>query len=269
MKYLNRALILFSSIIFSISCSKDDTINNLTLPIQTSFTIQLTPSLTTVSVDQAFTIGVNANENIKAMWVSLDNFATGGYAVQNFGINFTLNFNFDILGQKTISIRCKNSNNQITEKKIIINVVRGGAIKITGLEVVSFYNINGTYDPEFPNTNPNHLADLQFGFAKSKIGSYLENNYSFSSWYLSSVIENQGTMIWNTNSANLYINPNNSLRFGLVDIDNGIAGADLLNGPPDYRTISFSSYIATKPNVITYTYPEINLEIKLNVEWAN
>jgi hypothetical protein len=54
-----------------------------------------------------------------------------------------------------------------------------------------------------------------------------------------------------------------------VDSDSPPLGEDLLNGPPDYRDLSFSSFIATKPTVLSYTFPEINLEIKLNVEWAN
>ncbi len=234
-----------------------------------TFSINLTPSVTSLIVDQAFTITVSSTEEIKELWVSTNNFATGGYSIRQFGTSYVLNFNFDTLGQKTISVRAKNQDNVVSEKQVIVAVSRGNALKINGVQVISFYGINTTYDPEFPVTNPNHLADLRFGLSKNKLGNPLDNIYSPVYWYLSNIIENQGNMTWDCSNADLYINPNASLKFGLSDIDNGIAGADLLNGPPDYREISFSNYLLTKPTTITYAFPEINLEFELYVEWVN
>lgn len=261
---MKKILFLVILTIFISNCSSDES-----KVIDSTFSINLIPSTTSVVIDQAFTVAVTGNELITEIWVSTDNFATGGYALRNFGNSYILNFNFDTLGQKTISVRAKNQNNIVSEKQIIINVTRGNAIKINGLQVISFYGINTTYDPEFPTTNPNHLADLRFGFSKVKLGNPLDNIYAPVFWYLSSVIENQGTMTWDCSNANLYINPNASLKFGLADIDNGIAGADLLNGPPDFREINFSNYLITKPTTITYSFPEINLEFKVFVEWVN
>lgn len=261
-----KKLIYFLFVSFlMVNCSSESNENDNS----NLFSINLTPSATNVVVDQAFTITVSANEEIKEIWVSTDNFATGGYAQRQFGTSYVLNFNFDTLGQKTISVRAKNQNNVVSEKQVIIAVSRGNALKINGVQVISFLGINTTYDPEFPVTNPNHLADLRFGLSKNKLGNPLDNIYSPTQWYLSSVIENQGNMTWDCSNDNLYLNPNASLKFGLADIDNGIAGADLLNGPPDYREISFSNYLVTKPTTITYTFPEINLEFKVFVEWAN
>ncbi|MGV1011810.1 MAG: hypothetical protein ACOYBS_05120 [Flavobacterium sp.] len=260
---MNKNIIILLIIQLFIGCSSDDNSSKST------FSIDLVPSATNVVIDQAFTVTINANESIKYLWVSTDNFATGDYAIQNFGTSFTLNLNFDTLGQKTISVRAKNQNNEVSEKQIVINVTRGNAIKILGVQVVSFYGINTVYDPEFPASNPESLADLKFGFAKQSLDSYLSNIYSWRIWYQSTVIPNQGTMTWDFSNANLYIDPSKNLRFGLADIDNGIAGADLLNGPPDYREINFSNFVNTKPSSITYTFPEINLEFKVFVEWAN
>lgn len=256
---------LFVLLFLIISCSSDSNENENS----NSFAINLTPSANTVVVDQAFTITVTATEDIKELWVSTNNFTNGGYAIRQFGTSYVLNFNFYTLGQKTISVRAKNQNNVVSEKQVVITVSRGNALKINGVQVISFYGINTAYDPEYPTSNPNHLADLRFGFSKNKLGDPLDNLYSPFFWYLSSVIENQGTMTWDCSNANLYLNPNAPLKFGLADIDNGIAGADLLNGPPDYREISFTNYLVTKPTAITYTFPEINLEFKLFVEWAN
>ena len=262
---MKNTIYLFLVSIIIISCSSDSNENENS----NSFSINLTPSSNSVVVDQAFTITVSADEEIRELWVSTNNFATGGYSIRQFGTSYVLNFNFDTLGQKTISVRAKNQDNLVSEKQVIVTVSRGNALKINGVQVISFYGINTTYDPEFPVTNPNHLADLRFGLSKNKLGNPLDNIYSPVFWYLSNVIENQGNMTWDCSNADLYINPNASLKFGLVDIDNGIAGADLLNGPPDYREISFNSYIVTKPTTITYTFPEINLEFKLFVEWVN
>lgn len=262
---MKNTIYLFLVSFIIISCSSDSNENENS----NSFSINLTPSSNSVVVDQAFTITVSADEEIRELWVSTNNFATGGYSIRQFGTSYVLNFNFDTLGQKTISVRAKNQDNVVSEKQVIVTVSRGNALKINGVQVISFYGINTTYDPEFPVTNPNHLADLRFGLSKNKLGNPLDNIYSPVFWYLSNVIENQGNMTWDCSNADLYINPNASLKFGLVDIDNGIAGADLLNGPPDYREISFNSYIVTKPTTITYTFPEINLEFKLFVEWVN
>jgi hypothetical protein len=262
---MKKTLSLIVLLFLIISCSSESNENEN----NNSFSINLTPSATSIVVDQAFTITVSATEEIKELWISTDNFATGGYAQRQFGTSYVLHFNFDTLGQKTISVRARNQNNVVSEKQVVISVSRGNALKINGVQVISFYGINTTYDSEFPATNPNHLADLRFGFSKIKLGNPLDNIYSPAYWYLSSIIENQGTMTWDCSNANLYLNPNATLKFGMADIDNGIAGADLLNGSPDYREISFSNYLITKPTTITYTFPEINLEFKLFVEWAN
>lgn len=246
-----------------IGCSSDSNSS------KSIFSVDLVPSVTNVAIDQAFSVTINANESIKYLWVSTDNFATGGFAIQNFGTNYMLHFNFDSLGQKTISVRAKNQNNEVSEKQIVVTVTRGNTIKILGVQVVSFYGINSVYDSEFPASNSESLADLKFGLSKLSLHTSIANDYSWRYWYQSLIIPNQGTMTWDCSSVNLYIDPSKSLRFGLVDIDNGIAGADLLNGPPDYREINFSNFVVTKPTTITYSFPEINLEFKVFVEWAN
>lgn len=260
---MEKSIFIISIILLFIGCSSHDNSSKST------FSIDLVPSATNVVLDQSLTITINANESMKYLWISTDNFATGDYAIQNFGTSFSLNLNFDTLGQKTISVRAKNQNNEVSEKQIVINVTRGNAIKILGVQVVSFYGINTVYDLEFPASNPESLADLKFGFAKASLDSYISNVYSWRNWYQSTVISNQGTMTWDCSNANLYIDTSKYLRFGLADIDNGIAGADLLNGPPDYREINFSNFVTTKPTTITYSFPEINLEFKVFVEWAN
>lgn len=233
-----------------------------------TFEITVTPSLNNIVVDQHFTVMVAANQSMKSIEMSTDNFVTKSGLQSDFGTSKELYFNFDELGSKTISIRAKNAANQVATKKITLNVMRGNAIKVTGLQVVSFSNINNTWDPEFPTTNPNHLADVYFGFSKSRLENFYTNEYYNRLWFTSPVKDNQGNLIWDITADNLYLNPNLSLQFGLVDKD-GELGQDLLLGPPDYKTLNLSSYLSSKPSTITYSFPEINLEIKVSVEWAS
>lgn len=264
---MKKIIFLLTLSFLIVNCTPDK--NGTLTSNNSTFTIELVPSEINVVIDEPLTVAVSANETISQLWVSLDNFATGGYAIQPFGSSYTLNFNFDDLGQKTISVRVKNSEEVVSEKKVVINVNRGNAVKVTRLQVISFYGINTVYDPEFAASNPESLADLKFGFLKSLLRNSFENSYSFTDWYQSSVILNQGSMTWDLTDAQLYINPTKTIRFGLGEMDGGVGGADLMNGAPYYREISFSNYLSTKPTTITYSYPEINLEFKVFVEWAN
>jgi hypothetical protein len=258
---MKKILTIVNVFIFLTSCSKDDNTNK--------FEITLNPTLQTAGLDQELTVSLTANEEIHAIWVSSNNFATGGYSGQNFGTAKTLYFNFDTLGEKTIAVRCQNANGNTVEKQIKVTITRGNAIKIKSVRVISFYNMNSSYDPEFGDSDPNRLADLQFGFAKSRLNNNLSNSYSTSRWFLSSILENQGNKSWDLTNENLFISHDKGVLFTLADIDNGIAGADLLNGPPDYRLMSFSNFKNTKPTTINYAFPEINLSVDLEVEWPN
>ena len=85
---MKKILTLIVLLFLIISCSSESNDNENS----NSFSITLTPSATSVVVDQAFTINVGANEEIKELWVSTDNFATGGYAQRQFGTSHILNF---------------------------------------------------------------------------------------------------------------------------------------------------------------------------------
>jgi hypothetical protein len=264
---MKKIIFILTLSFLMVNCTPDK--NGATPSNNSTFAMELVPTETNLVIDQPLAITVNANEPIGQLWVSFDNFATGSYAIQSFGSSYTLHFNFDDLGQKTISVRVKNSEEVVSEKKVVINVTRGNAVKVTGLQVTSFYGINTVYDPEFAASNPESLADLKFGFLKSLLRNSFENSYSFTDWYQSSVIPNQGNMTWDLTDAQLYIDPTKTIRFGLGEMDGGVGGADLMNGAPYYREISFSNYLTTKPTAITYSYPEINLEFKVFVEWPN
>lgn len=231
-----------------------------------TFNIELVPSTVNVTIEETFSITVNANEKIELLGTSLDNVEVSGFSNRGFGNSVVLYFNFDTLGQKTIRVRAINSQNDISEKQVVVNVTRGNAVKITGMKVVSFYNINQTWDPEYGVNDPNRLADVLFGFSKLKLSSDFSNEYGMYTWFVSSVKENQGDLNWDLTSDGLYIKPDRKSRVGFVDKD-GEMGQDLLHIPPDYKEISFADYLVSKPNTITYSFPDINLQFIVTVEW--
>ena len=256
---------LILNLILLVSCSSNDIVES-----DNNFEVTLIATTTTVAIDEPYSINVTAPENIKTIGVSLDNFVTTiGNSSLNFGNSTTLNFNFDTLGQKTISIKAINENNRVSIKQLNVTVIRGNAIKITGVKVVSFYNINTTWDPEYAASNTNRLADVFFSFIKNSLNTPYNITNSYKNWYKSTVKTNQGDLLWDLSDKNIYCKPSTVLRFGLTDEDDPPLGQDLLNGFPDYREINFNDYSVAKPSIITYTNPNINLQIQFTVDWVN
>ena len=152
---------------------------------------------------------------------------------------------------------------------MVINVTHGNALKIAGMQVTSFDNINNTWDPEYAPTDVNRLADVYFGFNTGQLSNCFDNTTISKLWYKSTIKQNQGDLTWDLASANLYINPNRDITFGLVDQDTPPLGQSLIPNLPDYRIISFANYLSTKPTTITYSFPDANLSFIMTVEWDN
>lgn len=262
-----KKLIFLLPILFCMCSPSDDSVAPI-VPVST-FVITTTPSSTNVVIDETFTVAITGNETIKGLGASLDNFVTGGGdTFSDFGTSKTLYFNFNTLGTKTITIRATSASGAVVIKTVIINVTRGNALRITGMQITAFDNINNTWDPEYAPTDPNRLADVYFGFNTGQLASYFENSSVSKSWYKSITKQNQGNLTWDLTSANLYINPSRNIIFGLVDEDTPPVGQSLIPNLPDYRTISFANYLVTKPTTITYSFPDANLSFSMTVEWA-
>ncbi|MBS3992175.1 MAG: hypothetical protein KGZ87_00485 [Bacteroidetes bacterium] len=258
----NALYILVTSIL--IACGGSSEEEN---PVFDNFTVNLTAQKNTLTIDEVVTVAVTANKNISNLQVSTDNFATSQGAGTSSGVGTatTLYFNFDTVGTKTISIKATNEVGTIVEKSVQLNVQRGTAIKITGLKVLSFHNINQTWDPEFSSTDSNRLADVFFSLSKRNV--HLSNgNLGSKLWLKSDVKQNQGDLTWNLSASNLYIDPTLSLWFSLAD-DDGTFSQDLLMGPPFERELKLSNYVTSKPSILRFTIPEINLDLELTVEW--
>lgn len=271
---MKKVFMLLSFI--ALSCSSDDTsvevvnqpINEPEVPTPT-FTINAVVGSSSVNVDEAFTVTITSEENMAGILFSYDNFMTEFGQYTNYGTSKELNFTLDEIGVTTIYFKAMNENNVYSQvKSVDILVNRGNAVKITGFQVISFNGIDTTWDPEYPSTNPDHLADVFFGFHKTTIGNPFYGTYSYHYWYQSVVKQNQGDLTWDLTNENLYIKPEKTIRMGLADSDGDI-GQDLMMGPPDYRDFNLSAYTTTMPNTVTLTYPEINLQFVVSIEWPN
>jgi hypothetical protein len=259
-----KTIIYIILVLVIISCSSDNSQEN------ESFSIELIPSSNAIPVDQQMGITITSETDMNGIIFSYDNFATEFGYYSNYGTSKTINFYFDTVGSKTIYFKATKEGNITSEvKTVTINVVSDQAVKLKGLQLISFTNINGSWDPEFPISNPNHLADVIFGFAKNTLNNPFSTGYSYKNWFSSSVKTNQGDLTWNLASENLYFDPTKILRIAFSDQDEPPLGQSLITDTSGYRNIDLSNYLVTKPNEITFSYPEIDLEFKIQVEWPN
>lgn len=259
-----KNLILFITSLILISCSSDNSQE------KESFTIDAIVNSYTVPVDQQITITLTSETDMKGIIYSYDNFATEFGYYSNYGTSKDLKFYFETVGTKTIYFKATKEGNITSEvKSVTINVVSNQAVKLTGLQLLSFTNINGSWDPEFPTTNPNHLADVIFGLRKNTLNNPFSTGYSYKYWFSSSVKTNQGDLTWNLTNENLYFDPTKTIQIGFADQDELTADQLLITDSFGYRSISLNNYLITKPSEVTFSYPEVDLEFKIQLEWPN
>lgn len=261
-----KARLLYIGILLFFNCGASD--DSIEIPEETSnFAIEVDVN-SNVGIDETISITVTGNELLKSVQLIADYVDVGTQFLDNQGTSASFNFSYDTVGTRTFIVRATNADDVVREQSIPITITRGNAIKITSVQIISFHNMNQTWDPEFSDSDPNRLADLKFAFLKPKIRTF-EDNFNFGTWYLSSVLENQGNLTWDLSSENLFIDPNLRLGFGLGDIDGIGIAQDLMLGPPFDRKFDLSQYIETRPNTINLSVPEINLDVLLTLEWPN
>jgi hypothetical protein len=263
MKYLIYLLPLF---LFSCVPTEE---NKTTTPASTT-TINLTTISNTMVVDDVATVSVSSNDALTEVAVSDDNFVTPvGFVVLTNVTSLSLFFSFDSLGSHTKYLKFKNTKNETIEKTLTFTVVRNNTLRIKSLQIISFNNINQTWDPEFASTDPERLADLFFAFTKNRFAGFNQMAYTDQLWHKSMVIQNQGTLTWDLTTANLYMNPNKILKFSLADYDGPNQWETLIGlaGLTTTKDMDFTPYMVSKPTAITFNYPDMNLQFIVTVDW--
>lgn len=261
---MKRILLITLSLLFSACSSSDD--SNEPNDNNSTFTIELSGN-STAFIDEVIEVTVLSNETMKSLEFSFDNFETSSTSFSDLEKTTTRYFSLDKLGANTIYFKAKNNEDEEVIETMTISTTRGNAIQITSVKVISFSNMDNTWDSEFSDSDANRLADVFFNLRKPKPDSK-QGGLSFQNWFKSEIKENQGDLTWDVSSKNLYLNPEFALQFSMADDDSGVV-QDIMLGPPFEREVTFQDYIATKPNIVTLKVDEIDLEIEFTVGWPN
>jgi hypothetical protein len=252
--------------IFIIACSDNSESEE---QINKEFSIEIEFLTDKLEVDQPISFKLKSNENIISYSASTNNNTFVQSNQSNYGKTADIIISFDKIGKNTIYLSAQNEKNEILKKEFEIDILKGESVKIKSLKIVSFKNINKTWDSEYSNNDINRLADLKFTLEKTYIKTSLFNEvaYERGTWHTSEILINQGNLNWDLNNENLNINPNFIMTFSLGDIDDNGFAEDLLLGPPFAIEFNFKDYIQDKPNKIILKKGSIDLEVEFEIEW--
>ena len=260
------------SLLVSSSCTSDSQ-SDYEEEIIESVEFKISIEKTVFSVDEIVSLDVVSEEIMKNVCVVLNNSDSLrncqlGLTNEGVGTTKTINMSFIAPGDQIIAVQVENLDGAITEKQLEISVVTDNSLAIKVVRLTSFKNINESWDPEFPDTDENRLADLKFVFRKKAVGISFDGyeNY-FAPGHLSDVLENQGNLEWNLSDEPMYLKPDRELFFSLVDVDGDLQIQDILQGPPSEISFPLGEFQEEKPAVITLERPELELSLELEVEW--
>jgi len=237
--------------------------------VESNFEIELFYT-ETVSIDELFELTIVGNEGFTEVKASLDDSFDNSSGTLFFEPETThvRYFTFDKLGINTLYIKAYNEGGIASVKELNVNVVRGNSLKINAVEIVSFSNIDNTWDEEFAETDINRLADVFFIIRKSR-AFFSDGAYNFNrDWFRSEVLENQGDLTWDLSEEELYVGSGFPLNFLAADMDEeGLVG-DLMLGR-DYNYFGFNELDGVQPETFTFNFPDIDLEFIITVEWPD
>lgn len=237
--------------------------------VESNFEIELFYA-ETVSIDELVEVTIVGNEGFREVKASLDDSFDNSSGTLFFEPETThvRYFTFDKLGINTLYIKAYNEVGIASVKELNVNVVRGNAVKINAVEIVSFSGIDDTWDEEFAETDINRLADVVFLIQKSQ-AFFSDGEYNFNrDWFRSEVLENQGNLTWDLSEEELYAGYGFPLNFLAADMDEEGQVGDLMLGSY-YNYIGFSEIEGAQPETFTFSFPDIDLEFIITVEWPD
>lgn len=267
MKKLKLFFLLFLTILSS--CTPNSENEEI---VSDKISIEIGISNEEFEIDKPISFTVKSNQNIREICISIDNWKSTtcrlAFDGENLGKSMVINLSRDKIGPNTIYISIENEKFEKMKKNFQVEIIKGESVKITAIKLISFKNINGSWDTEYSDTDINRLADLIFGLQKDYIQTSFDGiKYSRKTWFISDVLLNQGNLNWNLTDQGLYINPNFKFTFGLGDDDGNGIGQDILLGPPSDLEFSFKDFIQDKPNTVTLKKTDVELEVEFELEW--
>ncbi|MES2812504.1 MAG: hypothetical protein V4670_08555 [Bacteroidota bacterium] len=258
-----RYFSLFVLVITLFSCSKDSNSDD-------SFQISLDVEKTDVMLNEGISLKVLSSHPIETIYVEdyLLEYQMGRMFL-NPPLTTNLHLAFGRIGEKTITVVVTDKNEEVTRKAITFNVKKPqNVVKITSIKVNSFKDFGGIYDSEYPDNDPNRLADVKFKLLNFSHDLY--NDLRLTTFYESSIRYNQENLFWDLTDEELYVDLN-QFSFGLYDDDDGFneASFPLYHGEfGEHMPVYMSMYQTDKPaKVVLSSYD--NFEIELGLEWPN
>ncbi len=266
---MSKKIILLWLLVICFSCSPDS--QNEEVPkIETTFNVSFKTSESQILVDVPFQIQVESNEPIYEITRITNNGNQGivaampGTALEDQFL--ILNLQFETLGNQEAKFEFISINGKKAYKTFNFEVVHGSAVKLIGFKINSFYNINGTWDAEYAEDDPNRLADIIFSFQKLNIPHFSDPKQSLRHWYLSPVYPNQQQLEWDLSLEQLYISDRSIFEIGVGDDDGNGIGDDLTRS---FRgmNIRLNDYRDSKPAEINIRSEEYGIDVSVQLEW--
>ena len=251
------------------SCSPD-TANEQLPEIEKNFSVNLLLSISEITVDMPFEIKVQSNEAIYDITrISENSNQSITAAMPNTGLDeqyLTLQFQFGYLRNEEVKLEFTSISGKRTTKTLNFNVTRGNAAKVIGFRINSFYNMNGTWDEEYAEDDPNRLADIIFALRKLKNIHFSNSTPAMRHWYLSPIYPNQQQLEWDLSQEELYISDRSMIEFGIEDVDENGIGQDLARSSRELF-IRLNDYRDTKPTEINLSNEEYGYDVTFQLEW--
>ena len=266
---MRKNLLVLCTLALSFACSTDSPNVELPLPTQ-NFQVSLTPSVNEVFVDVPFTVKVEGNEGIfdisriKENRVESITSLLPGVALADESLLINLGFSFT--GTEKVVLEFTSISGKKFTKTLDFDVKRGNSVKITGFKINSFHNMNGTWDPEYADTDINRLADIQFGFRKLRHHHITHLSPSMSTWFLSPVYPNEQQLEFDLSQNGLFISEDYTLGIGLIDVESDGTVQDLTMRYDELK-IDFREFKQSKPSEINLSSEEYGYDITLQLEW--
>ncbi len=266
---MSKKLLLLWLLAVCFSCSPDS--QNEEVPeIETTFNVSFKTPESQILVDVPFQIQVESNEPIYEINRITNNGSQGivaamhGTALEDQFL--ILNLQFVTLGYQEAKFEFISTSGKKAYKTFNFEVVRGNAVKLIGFKINSFYNINGTWDAEYTEDDPNRLADIIFAFQKLSTSHFSDPKQNLGHWYLSSVYPNQQQLEWDLSNEELYISDRSIMEIGIGDDDGNGIGDDLTRS---FRglNIKLNDYREDKPADINISNAEYGIDVSVQLEW--
>lgn len=260
---MKKCLYLLLVLCLTISCSAD---TDPEIAPEMEPTVNLEVSSPQVVVDQMISLTITSDQPLQQVSRLFENAVHSWSAFDGEALpdTFEIYFKFPSPGTHTLSLEFSFTNKAVVTKELQFEVERGNSVQITRVEVNSFENINGSWDPEYDETDPARLADVGFRLEKLFLSEMTSEEHTRGRWFTSEVKQNQGDLAWDLSEENLFLDPQMPFFFAMGDRDENNMGQDLMQRP---QQLFLKDYMTTRPESISLVDAESNLDVRFYLSW--